>query len=136
MISNARVTTSICKHDSPNSWEAKPSTNSVASRMLSRMSYKASLTDSERINGFALGRRLHMRLERNTVGHVDADREQIFDAVNDPDVLENIHPNVRRDFDQNVDVAVEPGITAGAGAEQGGMAHALSFQGGFMLAQS
>src|SRR5258708_4596799 len=46
-----------------------------------------------------------------------------------------VAPNVRRDVDQNVDVAVGAGVAAGARAEQGSMAHTRSLQGGLMLAQ-
>ncbi len=92
------------------------------------MSHKASLTGSECINGFALGTRLHMGLECNPVRNIHTHRKQIFDAMNDPNVSKNIHPSVRRDFDQNVDVAVGAGVAAGARAEQGSMTHTLSFK--------
>jgi len=52
-----------------------------------------------------------------------------------PTYLKNIHPNVRRDFDQNVDVAVGRASPRAPRAEQSSMAHTLRLQGRLMLAQ-
>src|SRR5215831_6175702 len=103
--------------------------------MLSRISYRATLTDSQGINGFALGGWSYMGFQDGTVRNIDAHGEQVLDAVNNADIPKYVHPNVRRDLNHDIDVAVGGGIAARARTEQGGMSHPERLQRGFVLAQ-
>src|SRR5260370_37346413 len=82
--------------------------------MLSRISDRANLTDSEGINGFALAGWPYMGFQSGTVRNIDAHGEQALDAVNNADILKHIHPNVRRNLNHDIDVAVGGRLAAPA----------------------
>src|SRR5260370_40315904 len=103
--------------------------------MLSRISDRANLTDSEGINGFALAGWPYMGFQSGTVRNIDAHGEQVLDAVNNADILKHIHPNVRRNLNHDIDVAVGAGVAARARTEQGSMTYPERLQSGFVLAQ-
>ncbi len=59
------------------------------------MSNSAALAFSERIDGVSLGRGPHVRLERFTVGYVDAHGKHVHYELSDGDIFEQANRPVR-----------------------------------------
>jgi hypothetical protein len=73
--------------------------------MLSRISSNANLAFSESIDRIAFDTRTDKMFQTIAVRNVNAYREQLFDVLNDSDVLKQIHMGIGRDLDHDVDVS-------------------------------
>lgn len=69
-------------------------------------------------NGIALEVGAERRPQRTALAEVDATPQPLLEVLGDRGLRHEREPAVRRDVDHQIDVAVDPGIAAGHGAEQ------------------
>src|ERR1700683_5202611 len=109
--------------------------NSLTSSPLSRISNSASRALLESIHSFSLGGGPNVGFQMAMVGDVDRAREQVLKVLGNIHVFPQSNRGLRRDIDQNVNVAVGAMVAARVRAEQRRMRDATRAQRDLVLPQ-